>query len=143
NNGARLWQAPLNGEIQVTKGIHNAAIADGRLYISPSDPSDPSVPGHELLALDGASGQVRWTAQLGGPCIMHSGGVVYVATADACEGLNGTRRKESTLFAMRATNGTILWHREIEGDLAVLTFAAQRPSYPTAKAEGALSRLAS
>src|SRR5262249_25422653 len=94
------------------------------LYISPSNRSDPFGPRHTLLALDVASGQILWTAQFGAACITDNGGAIRFATADACEGLNVTRRQESTHFAARAADGALLWQEQSEGDILDVTIAA-------------------
>jgi outer membrane protein assembly factor BamB len=112
SDGSPLWSAPQNGSV-----ISTAALANDTLYIVTAtgiSPTATTPPAYTLYALGAGDGKPLWHLALSGaiegnaaPVI--SGGVLYLIVQPAP---SANSRPPSTILAVKASDGTELWHTE-------------------------------
>ena len=84
-------------------GLNSPIIVDGTLYVSLENNYEPSAPVPAVLALDAATGELRWTYSLGGRSVrgtLAGNSQALCALAD-----------DGTVFALDPHSGRVLWEQ--------------------------------
>ena len=116
-NGSLLWHYTVKGEC--CRGL---VVTDTTVYVGDTDRDRG---GSYVDALKTSDGTVLWHHQIDRPSILlgivAANGVVYVGTATADQSGSGIHK--GAVDALRANDGTLLWHNQTNFPALVLTVA--------------------